>query len=76
MNGHGTMDDMDAADIFAQFFATPMFSFDPTADGPRRRKGKGEDSVIPCEVALEDLYSGKVVKMNMEREIMCGLCKG
>ena len=70
------MDGMDAADIFAQFFGDTMFSFDPSGTGPRRRGGKSEDSIIPYEVSLEDLYNGKAVKMNMEKEIVCGLCKG
>ncbi|KAF9048597.1 DnaJ-domain-containing protein [Panaeolus papilionaceus] len=68
--GHG----MDPADIFAQFFGgNPMFGFD---FGPERRRGKGEDTVIPYDVTLEDLYNGKSVKMNMETEVVCGSCKG
>ncbi len=27
-------------------------------------------------MTLEDLYNGKSVKMNMEKEIVCGICKG
>jgi len=70
---------MDAADLFAQFFApaNPMFGFDFGPDvGGGRRRGKGEDSIIPYEVTLEDLYNGKSVKMNMEKEVICGQCKG
>lgn len=67
--GHG----MDAEDIFAQFFGHPMFGFD---FGPDARRRKGEDSVIPHEVTLEDLYNGKSVKMNMEKEVVCAVCKG
>lgn len=72
---------MDAADIFAQFFqAGPGgafgFGFGPGADGPRSRRGKGGDDVIPFDVTLEDLYNGKVVRMNMEKSVICSLCKG
>lgn len=67
---------MDAADIFAQFFGDNMFSFAPGGGRPGRRHGKGDDSVIPYEVTLEDLYNGKTVKMNMEKEAVCGQCKG
>ncbi|KAF8623722.1 hypothetical protein AX17_007419 [Amanita inopinata Kibby_2008] len=67
---------MDANDLFAQFFGGG-FSFDSapgTSFGRGRRKG--QDSVIPYEVSLEDLYNGKSVKVNMEKEAVCGQCKG
>ena len=79
LSGPGGPGGMDAADLFSQFFASgnPMFGFDFGPDvGSGRRKGKGEDSVIPYEVTLEDLYNGKSVKMNMEKEVVCGSCKG
>ncbi|KAG5651746.1 hypothetical protein H0H81_007599 [Sphagnurus paluster] len=62
----------DAADLFQQFFAQGMF-FDPA--GPGARRGRGSE-VINHEVTLEDLYNGKSVHMNLEREAVCGLCKG
>jgi DnaJ family protein A protein 2 len=68
---------MDASDLFAQFFGGETgygFSFGPGFGGKRR--GKGADSVIPQEVTLEDLYNGKHVKMNVEKEVICGQCKG
>jgi hypothetical protein len=70
---------MDAADLFAQFFTSghPMFGFDFGPDiGTGRRAGKGDDSVIPHEVTLEDLYNGKSVKINMEKDVVCSQCKG
>ncbi|KIK10107.1 hypothetical protein K443DRAFT_670736 [Laccaria amethystina LaAM-08-1] len=71
---------MNAEDLFTQFFggggAAPMFGFDFGPAGSGRRRGKGEDSIIPYDVTLEDLYNGKSVKMNMEKEILCGVCKG
>lgn len=76
LTGRGGMNGMDPADMFAQFFGETMFSFGPGAGGRRRQQGKGEDSVIPYEVTLEDLYNGKTVKMNMEKEAVCGQCKG
>jgi DnaJ family protein A protein 2 len=69
---------MDPADLFAQFFGAAggpnMFGFDfgPAASGPRR----GKDSVISHDVTLEDLYTGKSVKMNMSKEAVCAPCKG
>ncbi|RPD75245.1 DnaJ-domain-containing protein [Lentinus tigrinus ALCF2SS1-7] len=75
--GGGFGPGMDPADIFAELFGASMgfgFDFGPGSRGPRRRKG--EDSNIPYEVTLEDLYNGKTVKMNMEKEVVCGVCKG
>lgn len=68
---------MDPADIFAELFGGSMnfgFDFGPGSRGPRRTKG--QDSNIPYEVTLEDLYNGKTVKINMEKEAVCGVCKG
>ena len=68
--------DVDPADIFAELFGGGMhFGFDFGGPGGPRR-GKGEDSVIPYDVTLEDLYNGKSVKMNMEKEAVCSTCKG
>lgn len=63
----------DTADIFAQFFASEGLFFDPA--GPGSRRGRGPE-IISHEVTLEDLYNGKTVKMNMEREALCGQCHG
>ncbi|KAG6850691.1 hypothetical protein H0H93_009849 [Arthromyces matolae] len=64
----------DPSDLFAQFFSQGGMFFDPAGPGPGRR-GQGPE-VIPHEVTLEDLYNGKTVKMNMEREALCGQCQG
>lgn len=67
---------MDAADVFAQFFESGFgFGFGPGATFGARRPG-GQDSVVPYEVTLEDLYNGKSVKMNLEKEVVCTQCKG
>jgi DnaJ family protein A protein 2 len=76
----GPQDGPDVGDIFAQFFGGvpgASFGFDFGGPGrPFRKRNKGEDSVIPNEVSLEDLYNGKTVKINMEKEVECGVCKG
>jgi len=76
----GPQDGPDAGDIFAQFFGGvpgASFGFDFGGPGrPFRKRNKGEDSVNPCEVSLEDLYNGKTVKVNMEKDVECGVCKG
>lgn len=80
----GGMDGLNASngmpgmnDIFAQFFAGGgnSFGFDFGPGHGGRRRGKGDD-VLNYDVTLEDLYNGKSVKMNMEKEVVCVLCKG
>ncbi|KAI6025591.1 hypothetical protein F5J12DRAFT_809038 [Pisolithus orientalis] len=63
----------DPAEIFAQFFGNANF-FDFTAGAPR--KHKGENTEVPYDVTLEDLYNGKSVKINMEKEVICTTCNG
>ncbi|KAH8991342.1 hypothetical protein EDB86DRAFT_2936135 [Lactarius hatsudake] len=76
----GPQNGPDMGDIFAQFFGGgPGASFDfdfGNARGPFRKRNKGEDSVIPYDVTLEEIYNGKTVKVNMEKEAECGVCKG
>lgn len=82
INGRGGpagpgMAGMDPADIFAELFGGGGFGFGfDFGAGSGRRRTRGEDSVITYDVTLEDLYNGKSVKMNMEKEAVCGTCKG
>lgn len=61
---------VDASEFFADVFGGnfPFFGF--------TKKPKGKDSIIPYDVTLEFLYNGKQVKMNMEKDIICGTCNG
>ncbi|KAI0784164.1 DnaJ-domain-containing protein [Abortiporus biennis] len=75
--GGGGGPTMDPADLFSELFGGGMhFGFDFGGPGSRPRRSRGEDSVIPYDVSLEELYNGKSVKMNMEKEVVCNLCKG
>lgn len=66
----------DPNDIFEMFGGFSFgFDFGPGGFGPSRRK-KGQDSLIPYEVTLEDLYNGKSVKMNLEKDALCLACSG
>lgn len=67
---------MDPADLFSELFGGMNFGFDFGGPGGGPRRPKGEDSVIHYDVTLEDLYNGKSVKMNMEKEAVCTVCKG
>lgn len=65
-------------DLFENLFGGGIrFNFDfGMGGGAGRRPRKGEDTIIPYTVTLEDLYNGKSVKMMMEREVVCSVCKG
>ena len=62
-------------DIFEQMFGGGGFSFS-FGPGMGSQPRGSEDSIIAHDVTLEDLYNGKHVKMNIEREILCGSCQG
>ncbi|EQC39456.1 hypothetical protein SDRG_03658 [Saprolegnia diclina VS20] len=56
------------ADIFSQMFG----------GGMRQPRGppRGEDLTHPLKVSLEDLYNGKMVKLAVNRDVLCGACEG
>ncbi|KAH8831526.1 DnaJ C terminal domain-containing protein [Flagelloscypha sp. PMI_526] len=60
---------MDPADLFGFFEASNLFGFDFAGGGAPRRKTKGQDSVVPYEVTMEDLY-------NWQKDVVCTTCKG
>ena len=66
-------------DIFSQFMwfdgVPPTFTFGFKHDASRDKKRR-EDTVTPIEVTLEDLYNGRTVKVNLEKEVLCEQCKG
>jgi len=60
-------------EAFAQFFEASFgFGFD-FGDSPG---DNSDESIIPLEVTLDDLYNGKTIKMTLEREVICETCKG
>ncbi|KAJ3567883.1 hypothetical protein NP233_g6069 [Leucocoprinus birnbaumii] len=77
LSGQGASTGPGLDDLFEQFFGGggggPSFGFN-FGPGPKRRKG--EDTIVPYDVTLEDLYNGKSVKLNMEKESICSTCKG
>ncbi|KAH7708397.1 dnaJ subfamily A member 2 [Aphelenchoides avenae] len=44
--------------------------------GGRRRPRKGENTVQPLNLTLEDLYNGKTSKLQLTKKVICGTCKG
>ena len=74
--GHGGGTGMDPSDFFAEFFGGGGFTFSFGGPGMSSKPRKGQDTVIPYDVTLEDLYNGKHVKLNMEKEVVCSVCHG
>eukprot|EP00296_Roombia_truncata_P007701 JP446151.1.p1 GENE.JP446151.1~~JP446151.1.p1 ORF type:complete len:418 (+),score=131.86 JP446151.1:37-1290(+) len=62
-----------ADDIFSAFFGGGMFG-----GGGRQQRGprKGEDVVHKINVTLENLYNGKVSKLAINKNVLCGDCDG
>jgi DnaJ family protein A protein 2 len=59
---------MTPEDLFSHFFG----------GGRERRTGprKGKDMMHPLKVSLEDLYKGKVSKLALQKQVICGKCNG
>jgi len=62
----------DPRDIFDMFFGGGMFGGGRGRGGPRR----GEDSINPMDVSLEDLYKGRTTKLAVTRNVICPKCDG
>lgn len=41
-----------------------------------RRRQRGEDTVHPLKVTLEDLYNGKTAKLQLSKNVICNVCEG
>jgi len=62
-----------AEDIFSQMFGGSLFG---GFGGGRRRRQRGDDTIHPLKVSLEDLYNGKVSKLQLSRNVLCKTCNG
>ncbi|EKM52078.1 uncharacterized protein PHACADRAFT_262538 [Phanerochaete carnosa HHB-10118-sp] len=70
----GGMGGMDPQDLFSQLFGGGGFF----GGGGGRQQGprKTKDLVHRVTVSLEDLYKGKITKLALTRNIICGKCHG
>ncbi|RWS26306.1 DnaJ-like protein subfamily A member 2 [Leptotrombidium deliense] len=60
-------------DLFSHLFGGGLFGM---GSGFRRRRQKGEDTVHCLKVSLEDLYNGKLSKLQLTRNVLCKTCNG
>lgn len=45
-------------------------------NGGQRGPRKGEDTVFPLKVELEDLYNGTTKKLKLTKKVLCKTCDG
>lgn len=80
--GGGGMGGMVPEDLFSHFMGGGMGGGSIFEDmfggggGRSRRRAKGEDTLYPLKVSLEDLYNGKTAKLQLAKNIICAPCKG
>ncbi|XP_059486110.1 dnaJ homolog subfamily A member 2-like [Neocloeon triangulifer] len=68
---------MGADDIFSHIFGGGGLFGMPGMGGMRgRRRARGEDTVHPLKVSLEDLYKGKTSKLQISKSVICKACDG
>ncbi|KAK3858540.1 hypothetical protein Pcinc_035278 [Petrolisthes cinctipes] len=71
-----------AEDIFSHFFGGGgpfggLFGgFGGARHGPRRGPRRGENTIHRLKVSLEDMYNGKVSKLQLSKNAICTACGG
>lgn len=63
-----------AEDILSRIFGQDMFG--GFGMGGMRRRQRGEDTVHPLKVTLEDMYNGKTAKLQLSKNVICVTCSG
>lgn len=75
----GAHDGFGGDDLFSHLFGGGLFGgfggFGGGGGGMRRRQ-RGEDTIHPLKVTLEDMYNGKTAKLQLSKNIICNTCKG
>ncbi|GFN92322.1 Dnaj subfamily a member, partial [Plakobranchus ocellatus] len=67
--GNGSMFE----DLFGGFFGFPGMG---GMGGGSRGRRRGEDTLHPLRVSLEDLYNGKTSKLQLSKTVVCKKCNG
>ncbi|CAH1104467.1 unnamed protein product [Psylliodes chrysocephalus] len=75
----GASDGFGGEDLLSHLFGGGLFGgfggFGGGGGGPRRRQ-RGEDTMHPLKVTLEDLYNGKTSKLQLSKNVICATCNG
>lgn len=68
-----------AAEDFARFFGFNNAEYSTSGAnmrGEQKTQARTDDATIELDVSLEDIYKGKTIKMNSERDVLCKHCSG
>lgn len=63
-------------DFFSHLFGGGLFGSMGGMGGMPRRRQRGEDTVHPLKVSLEDMYNGKTAKLQLSKNVICQSCDG
>ncbi|XP_022918984.1 dnaJ homolog subfamily A member 2-like [Onthophagus taurus] len=64
-------------DLFSHLFGGDLFGgFPGFGPGVRRQRQRGEDTIHPLKVSLEDMYNGKTAKLQLSKNVICASCRG
>lgn len=63
-------------ELFSQIFGGGLFGGFGGFGGGVRRRQRGEDTVHPLKVSLEDMYNGKMSKLQLSKNVICSVCNG
>uniref|UniRef100_T1IPP1 Uncharacterized protein n=1 Tax=Strigamia maritima TaxID=126957 RepID=T1IPP1_STRMM len=73
----GTCDGFSAEDLFSNLLGGGLFGGGLFGNlGGRRRRQRGEDTIHPLKASLEDLYNGRVAKLQLCKNVICKSCDG
>ncbi|KAL3282043.1 hypothetical protein HHI36_005245 [Cryptolaemus montrouzieri] len=71
--------DFGGDDLFSHIFGGGLFGGFSPFGGPMggvRRRQRSEDTVHPLKVSLEDMFNGKVAKLQLNKNVICAVCRG
>lgn len=75
--GGGGHDGFPGDDLLSHLFGGGLFGgFSGFGGGGMRRRQRGEDTVHPLKVTLEDMYNGKTSKLQLSKNVICTTCAG
>ncbi|XP_050307409.1 dnaJ homolog subfamily A member 2-like [Anthonomus grandis grandis] len=73
----GGHDGFGGDDLLSHLFGGGLFGgFSGFGGGGGRRRHRGEDTVHPLKVTMEDMYNGKTSKLQLSKNVICTSCGG